>query len=87
MSSDTSHTIIRKQIIDLLQQRGPGKSICPSEVARKLSPQNWRPLMEAVRTEAKYLTIKGRIKITQGERVLNPHEEIKGFIRLRLLED
>jgi hypothetical protein len=40
----------REAILDLLKARGDGKTICPSEAARKLAGPggNWRAQMDAV---------------------------------------
>lgn len=56
-------------------------NICPSEVARGLAA-DWRPLMEPVRQAARELVAEGLLEITQGGRVVDPHD-FKGPIRLR----
>ncbi len=61
----TAHDI-REIILDLVQQQGPQQSICPSEVARRLAPTEWRPLMDAVRRMAQRLVEEGRILVTQN---------------------
>ena len=67
----------------MLLARGPAKTICPSEVARKLFPEDWRSQMEAVRVEAKKLVEEGKLLITQKGEVVDP-ETFKGAIRLKL---
>ena len=57
---------VHSEILRLTAMRGAGKSICPSEVARSLSPQGWRELMPAVRQAAAELQDEGRIQVTQG---------------------
>ena len=74
---------IEAAILALLERRGPGKSICPSEVARELAPEHWRTLMPSVRASAGRLATCGTITVTQRERVLSPDEPWKGAIRLR----
>lgn len=74
---------IENEIIEMLLRRGEGKTICPSEVARKLFPETWREEMEHVRTIAKYLVKTGKISITQAGQVVDP-DNFKGAIRLRL---
>ena len=49
----------------LLRERDSGASICPSEVARALSPADWRPLMPRVREVAAALADRGEVSITQ----------------------
>ncbi|MBX7096952.1 MAG: DUF2256 and DUF3253 domain-containing protein [Myxococcaceae bacterium] len=68
-------------ILELLATRAGGASICPSEVARQLSPDGWRELMEPVREAARRLVAKGELVITQGGRVVDP-STAKGPIRL-----
>lgn len=77
---------VDKEIFRQLRQRDPGKSICPSEVARALfADDNWREKMSLVRERACILAHNGALRITQGERTLNPKQEFRGPIRLRLL--
>lgn len=62
---------------------GPGKSICPSEVARALMPDpQWRSLMTPVRHAALKLQKEGRIEILRKGKPV-PAEEVRGVIRLR----
>lgn len=74
---------IADEIIEELLKRDPGKTICPSEVARALYPDNWREKMEEVRVVARELVKEGKIVITQGGQIVDP-EKLKGAIRLRL---
>jgi Protein of unknown function (DUF3253). len=76
---------IKNCILTLLKKRGPGKSICPSEVARKLYPDNWREKMENVRSTARIMAKGGELRITQRDKELDP-DKIKGPIRLRFIE-
>jgi hypothetical protein len=57
---------VHSEILRLTAIRGEGKSVCPSEVARSLSPQGWRELMPAVRQAASELQNEGWIQVTQG---------------------
>jgi hypothetical protein len=70
-------------ILGLLSERARGSTICPSEVARARGGEDWRALMEPVRTAARRLVAAGRLDITQGGRVVDP-STAKGPIRLRL---
>lgn len=74
---------IEQAVLDLLAQRGTGKTICPSEVARRLAPTDWRPLMEPIREIADRLVAEGRVEITQAGQVVD-RSTAKGPIRLRL---
>jgi hypothetical protein len=59
-------------ILDLVQARGTGKTICSSEAARRLDPDAWRALMPAVRKAAACLHGAGRIVVTQRGRPVDP---------------
>jgi hypothetical protein len=74
----------RDSILELLDARGPEKTICPSEVARALAGDaDFRPYMDTVREAAAKLADAGRIEVTQkGEPVRIG--EVKGPIRLGL---
>lgn len=73
-------------ILELLDARGAGKTICPSEAARAVAGSDdrdaWEPLMERARAAARRLVAAGRIAITQGGHVVDP-SRAKGPIRLR----
>jgi hypothetical protein len=72
---------IEALILALTADRGLGKSICPSEVARALRP-DWQTLMTAVRQVACRLASAGQIEILRKGRPISP-EDVKGVIRLR----
>lgn len=61
---------IERCILDLIAQRRPESSICPSEVARALAPDDaaWRALMPEIRAAAARLADLGRIRVTQRGR-------------------
>jgi len=71
-------------IVELVERRGPGKTICPSEAARAVAPDDdaWRALMEQVRQAARRMVARGELEITQRGRVVDP-STAKGPIRLR----
>ncbi|MCS6855204.1 MAG: DUF3253 domain-containing protein [Elioraea sp.] len=77
---------IAEAILRLCAERGPGKSICPSEVARALAGDDervWRLLMHPVRREAFRLAEAGRIEVLRKGKPIRPGEA-KGVIRLRI---
>lgn len=74
---------IEAAILDLLAARAPGRSICPSEAARRLDPTAWRALMAAVRATARRMRDEGRLEITQKGVAVDP-AAARGPIRLRL---
>lgn len=69
-------------VVALLSKRGPSASICPSEVARALSANEWRPLMDAVRAAGARLARRGVVTITQGDREVDL-SHVTGPIRFR----
>ncbi len=72
---------IESSILGLTRERGPGKSICPSDVARTMQP-NWQVLLPVVRRVAVRLALDGKIEITRKGRAIDPLT-MKGVIRLR----
>jgi hypothetical protein len=82
-----AQTALGEQILRLLRERGPGKTICPSEVARAAAGSDergdWEPLMQPVRDAAAALVAQRRIVVTQHGEVVDGRTA-KGPIRLRL---
>lgn len=76
-SLDRIATTIRK----LLRERGAGKSICPSEVARALDPVRFRALMPEVRRVAASLARAHEILVTQKGKPVNA-ETARGPVRI-----
>jgi len=75
-------------ILDLLAQRRPGATICPSEAARALAGDEdsaWRPLMPAVREAAARMAAQGRVQVTQRGQVVDVRTA-KGPVRVRRIE-
>ena len=82
-------TEIADRILELCQQRGPKKTICPSEAARALTEGrvdlDWRDLMGPVRQVAGRLAVEGRIEVCQKGRVVDIGEA-RGVVRLKIPE-
>ncbi len=78
--------VLEAKILELLDARGAGKTICPSEAARATAGSDvradWEPLMESARAAARRLVANGRIVITQSGHVVDP-SHAQGAIRLR----
>jgi hypothetical protein len=74
---------IEAEIFDQLSRRDPGKSICPSEVAKAIQPDGWQRQMGRVRAVAVGLARQGRLVITKKGKPVDP-DAFKGVIRLRL---
>ncbi len=83
MTEQTDQETLEAVILRLVRQRGVGKSICPSEVARVWAPCEWRAAMPAVRAAACALADAGLIVITQKGRVVDGRTA-RGPIRLTL---
>ena len=66
----------------LLDRRAPEASICPSDAARAVAPENWRPLMPAARAAAGRLAGAGLVQVTQGGKVVDV-ERARGPVRIR----
>lgn len=73
----------RQAIEALLDQRQPSASICPSEVARVVSPRGWRTHLEEVRDLGRHLARRGELAITQRGRKRDPDEPVRGPVRYR----
>ena len=52
-------------ILELLESRARRATICPSDAARRLRAEDWRPLMERARRAARRLVAEGRLEILQ----------------------
>ena len=74
---------MEQAILELVEQRGPGRSICPSEAARAVGGAHWRSLMPRVRRAAANLQGRGLLRATRrGADVAA--ESAGGPIRLQL---
>ena len=81
MAGPVTPEAIQAEILRQVAARGAGRSICPSEVARALAPEGWRPLMAAVRREAATLAGAGQLDILRKGKPIAP-EAMRGVIRL-----
>ncbi len=72
---------IDEAVLDVLERRGTATA-CPSEIARALDPDDWRPLMEPVRAAAARLQRRGVVDVYQRGRPV-VLADAKGPIRLR----
>jgi hypothetical protein len=73
---------LEKAIHDLLDQRAPTATICPSEAARAVGGDAWRDLMEPARRAARRLHARGDVVITQQGKPVDP-STARGPIRIR----
>ena len=82
-SQGVSRKKLRATILDLVRQRGPSSSICPSDAARPVGGEQWRDLMDPARDVARELARAGDVEITQQGSVLDPDATWRGPIRIR----
>lgn len=78
---------LQAAILRLCSERGEGKSICPSEVARALAGNDeklWRLLMHPIREAAMALAREGRVVILRKGKPVPVGEQVRGVIRLAL---
>ncbi|MGF1477210.1 MAG: DUF3253 domain-containing protein [Geminicoccaceae bacterium] len=76
------------KILELCQERGPDKTICPSEAARALAGDDGdtQALMNEVRAAGRRLAWAGKIAVTQKGKPVDP-DQAKGPIRFGLADD
>jgi hypothetical protein len=82
-----SEDLIAETILRLLQARGPGKTVCPSEVARDIGgsqPEVWSPMMQPVRRIAVRMTKAGQIAILRKGKPVEDVDDFRGIYRLAL---
>jgi hypothetical protein len=75
---------IEAALLRLIAERGPGKSIDPTEAARELGgahPDQWGPLMQPIRKAAVALAEQGRLVILRKGKPVDPRD-FKGVYRL-----
>jgi hypothetical protein len=75
---------LRDTILRLSRERGPSKTICPSDAARAVGGAEWRDLMDRARDTARELARAGDVEITQRGEVLDPDADWRGPVRIRL---
>ncbi|RBY97038.1 DUF3253 domain-containing protein [Blastococcus sp. TF02-8] len=73
---------LERAIGALLDRRAPTASICPSEAARAVDPENWRDLMPDARAAAGRLAAAGSVEVTQGGAVVDV-SSARGPVRVR----
>jgi hypothetical protein len=76
---------LERTILELLEQRDPASTICPSDAARAAyggDDDGWRALMEPARRAARRLVTAGKVEITQAGRRVDP-AKARGPIRIR----
>lgn len=81
---------LEQSILDLLDRRAPGATICPSEAARAVAAdagrEDWRSLMDLARAAGRRLADQGQIQVTQKGQVVDA-ATARGPIRFRKVSD
>jgi Protein of unknown function (DUF3253) len=75
---------IQTTLLRLIAERGPGKTLDPTEVARALGgdhPDGWGPLMQPIRRVAVALAERGHVVILRKGKPVDPRD-FKGVYRL-----
>ncbi len=76
--------MLEQAIIELTRQRGPHKTICPSEAARAVGGASFRKLMKAARYAGNRLAHRGLVEATQRGNVVDAALAL-GPIRIRMV--
>ena len=79
---DDVDRVLERTIDELLDQRRPGTTICPSEAARAVDTEGWRELMPAARAAAGRLVAAGQAEVTQRGEVVDV-ATARGPVRIR----
>lgn len=72
--------VLRIAILDFCRRRKT--SFCPSEVVRKLYPEDWRHFMPDVQEVMMAMYREGLILVTQKDLPVDPNELPKGPVRI-----
>ena len=80
---------IEAVLLRLIAERGPGRMLDPTEVARVLGgahPDGWGPLMQPIRRVAVALAEQGRAVILRKGKAVDPRD-FKGVYRITAPRD
>ncbi len=77
----TTDDRIAETLLELARSGSLGPSFCPSDAARHLNPEDWRPLLPRVREVAGRLQRDGLIHVTQSGKAVDALS-VNGPIRL-----
>ncbi|KQT83533.1 DUF3253 domain-containing protein [Aurantimonas sp. Leaf443] len=84
LTADRSPAELETAILSAVAERGPDKTVCPSEVARALAGSDetrWRLLMKPLRAAAVRLAGQGRLEIRRKGKPVDP-QDFRGIYRL-----
>ena len=80
-SSQVAGGSLETAIAQLLDERAPGKTICPSEAARAVGGKEWRDAMPAAREAAARMAERGEVVVTQNGQEVHA-QKARGPIRI-----
>ena len=75
-------TRLEEAVVQLLDARARSASICPSEAARRVRPDDWEEWMERTREAGRRLAVTGIVEFTQNGRRVDP-SRARGALRIR----
>ena len=78
---DPVDQLLEEAIVRLLRGRSGDATLCPSEAARAVSPDDWRPLMEPARAAGRRLANRDLVVFRQGGTRVDP-STASGAVRL-----
>ncbi|WP_279388328.1 DUF3253 domain-containing protein [Rhodothalassium salexigens] len=87
IDTPTERDRIDTMLVRLVNERGPTRSICPSEAAKALGGDDWRPWLKPVRARAQVLAAAGRLRILRKGKAVADPASVKGVIRLSAPEE
>lgn len=73
--------VLRTAILDFCHRR-KNKSFCPSEVVRKMYPEDWVLFMPDIQLEMMKMYREGLVKVTQKGVLINPDQNPTGPVRI-----
>ncbi|SCY95277.1 DUF3253 domain-containing protein [Microvirga guangxiensis] len=86
MTKGVNQEELERVMLALLNERGPGRSISPTDVASAVGghrSEEWGPLMQPLRRVAVRLMKEGRIVIVRKGKPVDP-DDFRGTYRLAL---
>lgn len=63
---------VKAAMLQILRERGPDKTACPSTIAQEVSETKWDQLMPIVREVAQELAEKNQVAVTQNGESVDP---------------
>jgi hypothetical protein len=80
----TDPDVIEQTILRLAGERGPEKTICPSDAARAIVGSNvddWGPLMQPLKRIAMRMAREGRVVLYRKGKSVSP-DDLRGIYRI-----